>query len=401
MSLHERFNLILCVDELAPLTISSLTCCDINLFNIILYLSLEDVYANKEEFVEKTTPNKVLVKKVPDNVYTYQVSIEDGLTKETKTKMAEDVKRSAYKYLLDLNDVKFSGFDGPIYQQAKKCICKNDPTNRPGVLSNLLARFNRSIGRIACGDVQGTCFIVAENFVFTCYHVYLDFIEERKKPNHFSLPIRVAFDYYKLGGLNNAVVVDVDESHEPIYYSTEFDYIVLCLKQSSDLEDRERLGGFVRGYRLDEGLVCITGFPENRELREETCVVVEAAAKKKLHARQHKMGGGVHMASIHNFFTNNPHRVAYDCSLYRGSSGSPGFDMNGKIVVLHAQGYLLNVKTKNYPLMEFGINFGVICADFEQKYGFRIANKFFPNRNLQDGVGLIEVDPDTSDSDEL
>ena len=83
------------------------------------------------------------------------------------------------------------------------------------------------------------------------------------------------------------MVIEVDESQVPIYYSKEFDYVLLCLKQSSSLEDRERLGEFVRSYHLDEfeGLVCITGFPENRELREETCVVVEATAKKKLYAR--------------------------------------------------------------------------------------------------------------------
>ena len=122
------------------------------------------------------------------------------------------------------------------------------------------------------------------------------------------------------------------------------------------------------------------------------------------------MGGGVHMASIQAFFSKIfflvffflkkiPHHVAYDCSLYRGSSGSPGFDMNGKIVVLHAQGYILIVEKRNYP--SFGIHFGVICAHLEQEHGLHIADQFFPKRYLQDDVGLNDIDPDSSDLDKL
>jgi hypothetical protein len=330
-------------------------------------------------------------------VYTYQASIQEGLTEEIKTKMAEDVKRSAYNSLLRENDVKLSVDDRPIYQMAKECVCKNNPTNRPGRLSNMLAGFNRSIGRISCGRAQGTCFIVAENFVITCYHVYSDFIEERKKPNQHELPIQVAFDYYEQEKLDNAVVVEVDESQQPNYFSIEFDYIILCLKQSSNLEDRERLGKFVRGYYLYEGLVCITGFPENRELREETCVVVQSDFRERLEKRKRQMVSGIHMASIGRIHENPwPHaHVAYDTSLYRGSSGSPGFDMNGKIVVLHAQGYILDVGGKKHSLMEFGVNFGAICVDLERR--FHIANQFFPNWTLLDDMGLIEVDEDRGD----
>ncbi|CAB4036410.1 Hypothetical predicted protein [Paramuricea clavata] len=109
---------------------------------------------------------------------------------------------------------------------------------------------------------------------------------------------------------------------------------------------RVRLGEIVRGYYLYEGLVCITGFPQDRELREETCVVVEADSKERLRRRQRLMNGGIHMAKIDGFFKEYPPRLAYDTSLYRGSSGSPGFDMNGKIVVLHVQGYDLDIEGK-------------------------------------------------------
>jgi hypothetical protein len=242
---------------------------------------------------------------------------------------------------------------------------------------------------------------VAENFVIACFHVYLDCIKERIISEQLTLPIQVAFDFYEREKFDNAVVVEVDESHqaEPEYYSREFDYIILCLKQSSDLEGRERLGKFVRGYYLHEGLVCITGYPEKRELREETCVVVQSDAKKRLKEREIQMVGGIHMAIIDELFHENPHYVAYDSSLYRGSSGSPGFDMNGKIVLLNAQHYILDVGGKKHALMNFGINFAAICTDLERR--FRIASKFFPDWNLQDDVQqvLVDEDPDTRDSD--
>jgi hypothetical protein len=153
---------------------------------------------------------------------------------------------------------------------------------------------------------------------------------------------------------------------------------------------RVRLGEIVRGYYLYEGLVSITGFPQDRELREETCVVVEADPKERLRRRQRQMNGGIYMAKIDGFFKESPQRLAYDTSLYRGSSGSPGFDMNGKIVVLHARGYDLDIEGKIYSLMEFGINFGAICADLEIR--FQNANRFFPNWNSQDDAELMEAD---------
>jgi hypothetical protein len=103
------------------------------------------------------------------------------------------------------------------------------------------------------------------------------------------------------------------------------------------------------------------------------------------------------MTNIRAFFENRPGRLAYDGSLYFGSSGSPGFDMNGKIVVLHAQGYYFEVERKKYSLMEFGINFSAICADLEDR--FHIAKYFFPNWSLQDDVQQMDLDEDRNDSE--
>ncbi len=319
-------------------------------------------------------------------MYTYQASIEDGLTEEIKKKMAEDVKISAYVNLLNQSDGKFSGDDRPIYDMAKNCVCKNDRTDRPGRLTNLLAQLNRSIGRITCGDAQGTCFLVAGNFVITCLHVYLDFIKERQETQQPTMPIKVAFHYYEVDEL----LVEIDESQEPMYHSRAFDYILLCLKQSSHLESRVRLGEFVEGCHLYQGLVCITGFPDGMELMEETCVIVEADSEERLKRRQLQMNGGIHMTRVDAFFKEYPQRLAYDTSLYRGSSGSPGFDMNGKIQVLHAQGYDLDVEGKKYSLMEFGVKFSAICEDLESR--FNVAKQFFPNWNPEDDVEPMEAE---------
>lgn len=193
---------------------------------VISFFFLLDVNV-AQEAIGKTTSREVVA---GGTLEQYQASI----------KLVEDVK------IVNRQNQTYEEFDLDnrlVYILEKDSVFKSFSSSRPGQLSNLLARLNKSIGRIACGDSQGTCFLVFENMVITCYHVFLKIVDEQKKAP--TMPIEVAFEYYS--ELQNAVVVEVDKEYTPTWYSEKFDYILLRIKESDHLKDRVSLGKYVRG----------------------------------------------------------------------------------------------------------------------------------------------------------
>ena len=68
------------------------------------------------------------------------------------------------------------------------------------------------------------------------------------------------------------------------------------------------------------------------------------------------------------------------------------FDLNGNIVAMHAQGYVLpTLEGTRCSLMEFGLQFNAICKDIKRKYSENVVEKLFPNYNLDiDGQAICD-----------
>ena len=76
--------------------------------------------------------------------------------------------------------------------------------------------------------------------------------------------------------------------------------------------------------------------------------------------------------------SHSKHQVAYDTTLFEGSSGSPVFNEDGHIVAIHTQGYpILDNKRKITSIMEFGVTFAAIFEDIKSKLGVKIAHDLF------------------------
>lgn len=117
--------------------------------------------------------------------------------------------------------------------------------------------------------------------------------------------------------------------------------------------------------------------------------MVRADPQAKLKERLHRLSGAPgHMSKVDTFFEENEHRVAYETSLYGGTSGSPGLDFDGNITVLHTQNYFFRDDTgKTYSLMEFGVSFYDICNDLESRFP-SISYQLFPNwKKLDEPMG--------------
>ncbi|CAB4035926.1 Hypothetical predicted protein, partial [Paramuricea clavata] len=304
--------------------------------------------------------------------------------------MTEDVKKSAYTNLLTKNDDKpskndgeFVIWDGQVFNFAKSEVFKNSSTQMPARLNEHLVSYMKSIGQIACGKVRATCFLVTDTLIITNYHVYRMIKDERTEVKNPNLPITVRFDYLLPEPTGHIVSVEVDEAQYTTLENPLLDYKFFCLKQSEGLTDRVPLGPMVRNWQLSDGRVVILGHPEGKELHEEVSVVVGYDAWLDRLNERYKQFSGVHMTNSQLLWNDTKYQdhLPYDTTFFRGSSGSPVIEMNGNIVAMHTQGYLLDIpngnipnqqenfshqenqdisgqrNTRTYSLMEFGVQF--------------------------------------------
>ncbi|XP_028398441.1 protein FAM111A-like [Dendronephthya gigantea] len=316
--------------------------------------------------------------------------------------MTENVKSAAYNNLLDQNNKVFGSNDGQfvdadqqILNFARDDVHKNISTQRPTRLYGPLASYVKSIAQISCGSIRGTCWLVSKRLVITNFHIYMMINKEREDTQNPNLPIYVSFDFLHHDPTQGVVTVEVDEEQDPDLENLQLDYKFLCLKEDESLNGRPLLGSIVRGRRLEEGRVIIIGHPGGEEMHEETCVVVSNHSwREKLNAR-HGAHTGVHMTNTDLLNATEGYKecLPYDTSLFCGASGSPGSpDMNGNIVAMHAQGYVLpTMKGRRCSLMEFGLQFNAICKDIKRKYSENAVEELFPNYNLDtDGQTMYD-----------
>ena len=311
--------------------------------------------------------------------------------------MTRNVKTSAYEKLLNAenkrksqsNDGKFAGEyeyqnaqfynDTQLQNYAREDVLKNASTKIPARLLEPLGAYIKSIGQIACGRIRGTCWLVIDSIVMTNYHVYMATNKERRECQDPNLPITVSFDYLHPGQKEQIVTVKVDEERDPQVESAQLDYKFLRLEEDEGLTNRVRLGSIVRN-RSSQGLVVIVGHPAGAEMHLEACVVV-GDQRGKLEQR-HVRTQGMHMTNECLLQVNKYEEqgcLAYDTTLFYGTSGSPVFDLNGNIVAMHTQGYLLKIGEEEYSMMEFGIQFSGICEDLGRR---NLLQNYFPNYNL-------------------
>ena len=343
-------------------------------------------------------------------VYTHPASSKDPLTEKIRKTMTANVKSSAYKNLLgrnqskaNRNEGKFVDHNQQIFNFARDDLSKNASTKMPAILFKNIGSCIKSIGQISCGRIVGTCWLVKDMWIITNHHVYMMFNTERIKLRDPNLPIKVSFDYFYPEKPENIRTVEVDEQRDPQIESSHLDYKFLHLKAHESLTDRARLGALVRNRRLQEGLVIIVGHQAGREMLEESCVVVSSQSwRERIEQRHEKFNqevqqryhadlqpAGVHMANedlLRSAERNE--RLPYDTSLFSGASGSPVFDLNGNIVAMHTQGYILDVKGGQCSLMEFGVQFAAICEDLRRH---NLLEKLFPNYNLGNNEERMDI----------
>ena len=91
-------------------------------------------------------------------VYTHGISIEEPFTEKVCKSMTTSVKTLAYADVLGRKiDGQFFNGDKEIFNYARDDV-KNSSVQKPAWLNKPFSSHINSIGQIACGSVNGTCF---------------------------------------------------------------------------------------------------------------------------------------------------------------------------------------------------------------------------------------------------
>ena len=330
-------------------------------------------------------------------VYTHTASSTRPWNNAVRSSMRQNVRDLACQNLLrpDITTDERNNeelVNREIHSLASEELTKNRSTKIPAILLRRLGVFIKSIGRISCGKQSGTCWIVSGTLVITCHHVYRSFMEERSEQSNFTLPIEVSFDYFYTRQPEHIHTIEVDEERDPKIGNYRLDYKFLRLKENEALSDRDGLGQLVRNRSLEEGVVIIVGHPGEEKMLEETCVVIRKFLRREQVQQRHiSAGPDLHMTNYNLLNQNEEENIAYDTTLFHGSSGSPVFDLNGNIVAMHTQGYTLDVgNSHEVSLMEFGVQFSAICEDLRRRQ--LNLEDYFPNYNLGPGEERMDED---------
>uniref|UniRef100_A0A3P9DSR7 Serine protease n=1 Tax=Maylandia zebra TaxID=106582 RepID=A0A3P9DSR7_9CICH len=178
--------------------------------------------------------------------------------------------------------------------------------------------------------IQGTGFVLFDNFVLTNAHLIKYWIDSKSPNWHEIANVTVVLnfetqEFKEIKKINAKVFVG----------NAELDYAILKLETESQVP----LGLLKKfGPAHLDGAACIVGHPERGVKKmDPTCVIVKDKREE---------------AEIKNDPYENIY-VTYNSFMYHGSSGSPVFDAYGQVFGLHSGGFFYGFPKSKQSVIEF------------------------------------------------
>uniref|UniRef100_A0A3Q2WZG9 Serine protease n=1 Tax=Haplochromis burtoni TaxID=8153 RepID=A0A3Q2WZG9_HAPBU len=191
--------------------------------------------------------------------------------------------------------------------------------------------------------MQGTGFVLFDNYVLTNAHLFKYYIET-KLPNWQEIAnVTVVFnfetqEFKEMNKINAKVFVG----------NAELDYVIL------KLETEEVPPGLLErfGPVPPDGEACVVGHPgQGVKKMDPTCVIEKEGREEAVNKNCEDIKEYfITICAINQVIKNDPCEniyVTYNSFMYHGSSGSPVFDAHGQVFGLHSGGFSTGFQKPN------------------------------------------------------
>ncbi|XP_078020504.1 serine protease FAM111A-like [Epinephelus lanceolatus] len=337
--------------------------------------------ANKKQLensgASNNSPQKCDTKRVRGLVHQRGISVQTAVAKADSNNTAEIYKKLRQQFPA-LKEWMEKRFPENSYQTAlnlkKENFGKIQHSFSEVHRVRKLLKLGDSVCKVAVQDgLQGTGFVLFDNFILTNAHLFKGCVEGQKLME--GTEVSVFFNYEDPMPYTNYSYFQL--AHSYICYSEgELDYAVLELKpegqefnQTTQTKQIKVPPGLLRifGPMPPNGEACLIGHPAGGVKRmDPTCIIEkekrEQAVRDHLHPYKdslfivHSISHLIKEQGIENIMMGGRRAenvATYNTFMYHGSSGSPVFDAHGRVFGLHTAGYTYGFPNHKESVIEF------------------------------------------------
>ncbi|XP_028370862.2 protein FAM111B [Phyllostomus discolor] len=265
----------------------------------------------------------------------------------------------------------------------EKCFAKVTKNSMSVATCEHLTQLSKSVGHVRWennGNTgHATCFVFNDGYIFTCRHVVHMMVGEDTPPHQWpdiiSQFTKVTFTYKDFCPPAEewfSLEADVEVS------AGNLDYAILKLKANGNRFPPGLVGHI--SSLPSSGLIYIIGHPEGRRKEIDGCAVISLQEREGRYSHPHPhgvAGPGLQGATqdVCSMFTPRSlppeayrtYILSYDTCFTSGSSGSPVFNADGKVVAVHSFGQFYKSEGKEHAFIEFGYSMDSILCDLKQR----------------------------------
>ncbi|ROL53748.1 Protein FAM111A [Anabarilius grahami] len=274
-----------------------------------------------------------------------------------------------------------------------------------------LMRLSNSVCQIRFrGSAIGTGFLLFDRFILTNAHVIGKSIDLTTV--NFA-EYTAVFDYEDMDSQINHIPFKqlAAYSYGNFESGRHLDYALLELDAADEIAEYPKLlGCYSPNLPINSGQICIVGHPHEGVKKMDPCFIIEREnrleAEKKHKSENNHLIQVMTQKSLEEKWVFFDDQITYDSCFFHGSSGSPVFDVDCKLIGIHTGGYEYKKKQKKtWSVMEYGFTMQPILDHIKVQAKVKGLNEIvktlepYSDKNYVPGAAGLENQNDTEMKD--